>query len=298
MDLTLIIYVMLILLGIYIALLLFCPRDAIVMAFGIKNGGYRKEHKNMNHVGKGTHTNDEFDRYFGSYDLLGNRSGGSNSGQKEFEARFLDVDIDELRKKLIDIGAKKIHDQRKLRRCAYDLALTEDPAKKRRGYVRVRDEGDIVTMTVKTYEPGSKHANEYEVSINEDFDDGNKFIDAIGLEKKAYQETYREKWSIGDCNEIAIDTIPGLPTYVEIDCKSEGRVFDVAAKLGFKKEDAHYSAFAKTYEEVYGIDQDIINNHTPILTFETVGEKLGPLVKKNREKFDKTVAAQVAEYVK
>ena len=38
--------------------------------------------------------------------------------------------------------------------------------------------------------------------------------------RKAYQETLREKWSLGECLEIAIDTIPGIPTYVELECKS------------------------------------------------------------------------------
>ena len=41
---------------------------------------------------------------------------------------------------------------------------------------------------------------------------------------KSYHETLREKWSINGCPEIAIDTLPGIPTYVELDCKNEKEI--------------------------------------------------------------------------
>lgn len=214
-----------------------------------------------------------------------------HSGNKEFEAKFLNIDRQKLRSKLEGIGAVKIHDDRLFRRTAYNIPEVK-------GFARVRDEGDNVTMTVKVYPPDSKYPQEYEVSINEDFETGRRFMEALNLKQKAYQETYREKWAVDDCNEVVMDNIPGLPTYAEIDCKSEERVFDVAEKLGYKKEDAHYGSFALTFEEVYGIPQKIVNEETPELTFENAEEALGPHVVKDKEKFRETIAAQRKIYSK
>src|ERR1700689_3441192 len=61
----------------------------------------------------------------------------------EIEARFLNVDPDDIRKKLIEIGAKQVYEDRAFRRTAYALENS---------YARVRDEGDgQITMTVKKY---------------------------------------------------------------------------------------------------------------------------------------------------
>ena len=40
---------------------------------------------------------------------------------------------------------------------------------------------------------------------------------------KAFQETYREKWSlpIKGVHEITFDTWPGLPVWMEIDCSNK-----------------------------------------------------------------------------
>ena len=62
------------------------------------------------------------------------------------------------------------------------------------GFVRIRDEGDKVTMTTKVFE-NIKFPQEHEVTIGESFDQGLKFLRSIGLEEKSYQETIREKWS-------------------------------------------------------------------------------------------------------
>jgi len=61
-------------------------------------------------------------------------------------------------------------------------------------------------MTVKVYK-NKDFPEEYEVSIKEDFEKGKSFLDALNLKMKAYQETYREKWSlpIKGVHEITID---------------------------------------------------------------------------------------------
>lgn len=236
---------------------------------------------------------DAWDRYYGYGELLHEKRGGGSG--VEYEAKFLDVDVNALRAKLREIGAESVHEDRDIRRAVYKLADSDA-----KGFARVRDEGDSVTMTSKIYDDKSPYPVETEITIKDDFAAGKKFLDSLMIQQKAYQETRREKWRLPDsqCNEIAIDTIPGIPTYVEIDCKSEDEVKRVAALLGFDFKDAHFGSFARTYDELYGMDQKIINDKTPIIDFATAEEKLGPLVTKNREKFIETVRAQAEKFGK
>ena len=105
---------------------------------------------------------------------------------KEYEAKFLDIDVLEMRKKLKKIGAKKTHKSIKLVRSVFDLCDS-----KVRGFARVRKEEDGVTMTSKIYN-NPDFPDEYEVKINEDFEKGREFLKSLNLKEKAYQESYRE----------------------------------------------------------------------------------------------------------
>jgi adenylate cyclase class IV len=194
---------------------------------------------------------------------------------KEYEAKFLDIDYKKMCKKLKEIGAKRVHKTKMFRRKVYNLCDT-----KVRGYGRVRDEGGPVTMTSKLYiDP--KFPEENEVEICGSFEDGCKFIESLGLKQKAYQQTYREKWTHKMAHEIVFDYIPGLPMYMEIDCTSEEKLNHMIEKLGLDKSKMRFGAFDATYEEYYGIAKDTINNNTPSLTFKNILKEIKP--KKNKE---------------
>jgi len=193
----------------------------------------------------------------------------------EIEAKFLDIDIDEYRKLLKSKGCKRVFKLRLFRRSAFPLCdnnLT--------GYCRVRDEGDKVTLTSKTY-PTPKYAEENEISINESFEDGVKFYKSLGLKEKAYQESYREKWKHPLANEITIDIIPGLPAYTEIETNKEKDLNKLINILELDKSKMRFGAFDITFQEYYDIDPSIINTKTPFLTFKNVINELKP--KKNFE---------------
>jgi adenylate cyclase class IV len=204
-------------------------------------------------------------------------------GAKEIEARFLDIDADKLREAIKKNGGKKVHDERKLRRNVYRL-------KDRKGFARVRDEGDV-TMTVKIYPDGegTKFPEEYEIVTTSSFDDASEFMGAM-LDKKSYHETYREKWGMPGVNEVVIDKVPGLAPYCEIEADDEGALKKACKKLGLNWDEAHYGAYGKTFEEEYDVPVKWFNDELDELTFETVGEKVGPMVKKNKEKFEAAVA--------
>ena len=198
---------------------------------------------------------------------------------KEFEAKFLNIDITDIKKKLRENGAKKIHDPLKFYRLIFKRC--EEKGDKP-GFVRIRDEGKKITMTTKIFND-KNFPEEHELTINESFEKGCEFLRAIGIEEKSYQETMREKWSHPLAHEITFDIVPGLPIYMEIDCTSEANLNKLVSLLDLDKTHMKYGSFDKTYTEYYDIPSDNIIHKTPSLTFKDVGTQINP--NKNAELF-------------
>jgi len=191
---------------------------------------------------------------------------------KEYEAKFLNIDVDSIKRKLRDNGAKQVHGPVKFYRVIFDRCKEKGDNP---GFVRVRNEGNKITMTTKIFND-KKFPEECEVSINESFEKGCEFLKAIGIEEKSYQETIREKWSHDLAHEITFDIVPGLPIYMEIDCTSEANLNKLVSLLELDKTNMKYGSFDKTYTEYYDIPSDNIIHKTPSLTFKDVGTQIKP----------------------
>jgi len=196
----------------------------------------------------------------------------------EIEAKFMEVNIEDLRKKIKENGGKIVHKMVMYKRYVFNL---HNP--KEKGYIRTRDENGRITITLKKYPANSKFAQEYEVLLDENLtiDDAKEFLLAQGYKIKAYQETLREKWSIKGCPEIAIDTLPGIPTYVELECVNENEIKKLSKLLGFDMKDAHYGPYVNQYIDYYNINID--NNNYPMLTFKNIDKQLNPSTKSKKD---------------
>ncbi len=178
----------------------------------------------------------------------------------EIEATFYDIDKDEIRAKLKDLGAKLIYPEFLMRRKVYNTG--------RGSFARVRQEGNGVVMTYKSYTDDTVITGCKEVNVKvDDYDAANLFMRGIGMKLKADQDSYRELWEL-DGVEITIDTWPWIPTYIEVEGPSEDAVWAVSGKLGYLKEDAHFGSVDRVYNHYYGVDMDIVNNGTPVINFE------------------------------
>lgn len=179
----------------------------------------------------------------------------------EIEAQFLDINKDELRKKLKEIGAELKKPEVLMRRVVFDLGAHK--------YVRVRDEGNNkIVMTYKNVENEKSILGTKEVNVViDDYENGITLLKACGLTPKAEQESYRETWVL-DGAEICIDTWPWIPTFVEVEGSSEALVWETAKKLGLKREKAKFGSVDTTYQHYYGVDTDIVNLHTPKILFK------------------------------
>lgn len=164
----------------------------------------------------------------------------------EFEAKFLDVDIAAMRETLLAAGAVCQKSMRLMRRVTIDTA----ELKAKNAFVRVRDEGDRVTMTYKQFDAlAVDGAKEHEIVVS-DFDEAVGLLAAAGLPQRSFQESRRETWMC-DGVEIVIDEWPWLAPYCEVEASSEGKVRDCAEKLGFDWSEAVFGDVMAAYRAQY-----------------------------------------------
>jgi adenylate cyclase class 2 len=165
----------------------------------------------------------------------------------EIEVKFTGIDLDGMRRKLTELGATCEVPMRLMRRVAIDSDFMRTG---KDAFLRVRDEGDKVTMTYKQFDSLSLHgAKEIEVSVS-DFDDTVAILAQAGLPSHTYQETKRETWKLGDV-EIMLDEWPWLDPYIEIEADSEEAVRKAAGDLGFDWDSAVFGDVMAAYRVQY-----------------------------------------------
>lgn len=164
----------------------------------------------------------------------------------EYEAKFLDVDVEDVRDRLRQVGAKLEKPMRLMRR----VTIENEDLVAKNAYVRIRDEGDRTTMTYKQFDMLSLDgAKEHEIVVSS-FDDAVALLGAAGLPHQSFQESKRETWNWNDV-EIVIDEWPWLKPYIEIESSSGERVKDFAEKLGYVWDDAVFGDVMVAYRAEY-----------------------------------------------
>jgi len=181
----------------------------------------------------------------------------------EYEATYINVDKDEIRKRLKKAGALLVRSEYLQKRIPFNLPKEKHEKSK---FVRVRDEGDKITLSYKFFD-GDKIENQKEIClIVNDFDEAVNLLKEIGCEPKSYQETKRELWKL-DNVEIMIDEWPFLEPFVEVEGNSEEEVKKVSKQLGFNYEDALFCPTTKIYQMKYDVTEEIVNS-APQIIFE------------------------------
>jgi len=182
----------------------------------------------------------------------------------EYEAVFTNIEPDAFRTVLADAGADLVRAEYMQKRSAFNLP---DGVVTHKGWARVRDEGDKITMSVKSIEGEGIESQKESCVTVDSFKQAESLLTQLGCDKKAYQETKRELWML-DGVEVTIDTWPFLEPFVEVEGSSEAVVKAVAEKLGFEWATAKFCAVDTLYSEKYDISTDQINNHTPEILFD------------------------------
>lgn len=183
--------------------------------------------------------------------------------QTEVEAKFPDIDKEALRAALKDAGAKLEYPERSMRRKNFDYE--DRRLEKVGGWLRVRDEGDKVTFTYKHLGDRTLHGTKEVEVVVSDFEKTCELLAAIGLMNKAYQETKREKWKLGE-SEITIDTWPWIPSFVEIEAQDETSLKEIVQKLNLDWSKAMHGSVETVYQMHYDFTEEEIDGW-PEITF-------------------------------
>lgn len=181
----------------------------------------------------------------------------------EYEATFININKDDCRERLRKIGAKLVKPEFLQKRVVFNLPKGHEIEG---GWLRVRDEGDKITMSLKAV-TGDKIENQMEICLKVDnFQNAVDLLQKIGCRKKAYQESKRELWMLGNV-EICIDEWPFLEPFLEIESDSEEKVKETAKILGFDYSKAMFCSTGTIYSKKYGLPEDVFNNQVPEIIF-------------------------------
>ncbi len=173
----------------------------------------------------------------------------------EYEATFPNIEKDDVRKRLKAAGAILVRPEYVQKRIPFWLPNKENAEN---SWLRVRDEGDRVTLSLKTIN-GENIENQKELCLEvNSFDDAVELLESIGCGRKSYQETKRELWTL-DGVEVTIDEWPFLDPFVEVEGKDEESVKNVSKKIGFDYGTALFCSVGNLYVQKYDIRPDKIN---------------------------------------
>lgn len=176
----------------------------------------------------------------------------------EYEVRVLEIDKENLIKKLENLGAKKIADFDYKRRIYNFNPISPNK------WIRLRTDGKRTTLTIKKLESleidGTK---EMEVEVS-DFEETNNMLNELGYKAHTYQENKRTRYLLNDV-ELDIDSWPYIPTYLEIEGKDKNSVKSMIKLLGIDEEKVTSIDVQGVFRTFYNIE---ISN-VPVVSFDS-----------------------------
>ena len=121
-------------------------------------------------------------------------------------------------------------------------------------WIRVRQTNDKTTIAVKHIladnGTGIQQMQETEIEVPS-IKEANGLLEALGYSYKSYQEKERITYVL-EGYELDIDTWPGIPTYVEVEGKSETDLENILNKLDYSMKDTVSCTADEIYEK-YGL---------------------------------------------
>jgi len=162
---------------------------------------------------------------------------------KEIETRIIDIDVQEMRKKLLDINAVKVKQENQINNI-YDFS--DKRLLNNKGYARIRTVRDELTNSTIHYITTKKLISQEKYKVMDEHESEIKdeaaargIFEALGLvliqSIKKYRESYRYKNTLIeiDINEKAFCPFP----YIEIESENESEILEVVKLLGYNLED-------------------------------------------------------------
>jgi len=136
------------------------------------------------------------------------------------------------------------------------LKIIEDTGNRFFKWIRLRQDGEIVEITIKYIYSNKANYNIDEVKEIEiktdNFEMANKLIEEMGYYRKKLAEKQRDSYSYQGM-DIEIDEWPLLEPYIEIEGNNIDKIYELANLLGYSKEQTRVMNTEDVYLEK-GID--------------------------------------------
>jgi adenylate cyclase, class 2 len=167
---------------------------------------------------------------------------------KEIEVKILEIDPEEIVKKLKGLGAEKI-ESGLIHITAFDFP--DDRLRNKGSYVRVRTFGHRTELVLKQpiERKDFKIMEEIETNVD-DYDATVKLFHTLGMKVFARQEKYRASYRIGR-TRFELDKYPDIPWMMEVEAPTKEDVKKGLELLGFNMGQANPKSSREIFES-YG----------------------------------------------
>lgn len=154
---------------------------------------------------------------------------------KEIEVKILEINVEEVEKKLKEMGAEKVFED-KVVSVYFDFSdkLLEKEGK----ILRLRQKGDKVILTYKELisQEEAKIMDEYELIVS-DFETIKRIFEGLGLFPLYEFNKHRTTYKLNNTN-FEIDKYPDIPAFLEIEAPNLETINKYISEFGFSREEA------------------------------------------------------------
>lgn len=164
---------------------------------------------------------------------------------KEYETQVLDINAEDIKNKLRELGAEECSEVLQ-KRWVFDIDSDADE------WLRLRKVNEKTTLTYKNKKGigiGDTEEIEFEV---EDFEKAAQLLSKLKWAGEYYQENKRHKFLLNDI-EFTLDKWPKIPVFLEVEAKTEEKVNKGLTLLGLQGRDVGHIGLLKIYKK-YGIE--------------------------------------------
>lgn len=168
---------------------------------------------------------------------------------KEIEIKFLEINVEDVKKRLIECGAEDLGDDLISETVFYDKNMDWPKENK---FVRIRSTKNGSKLT---YKHSDETTIDGTVEIEFGIDNVGKtksFLEVLGLVDFREQEKKRHSFRFGEVM-ADIDTWPGIPTYLELEGPSEEALKSASDALGFDWSKRQIGTAGRVIQEVYNV---------------------------------------------
>lgn len=152
---------------------------------------------------------------------------------KEIEVKILEIDEEEVKKRLLDLGAEKTFEGEIE---VYRIDFDDDRLDKSGEFLRVRKVGDQTELCFKGKKEESRFKVREEIEVNTScLPTTIKIFEKLGFKNIFDGKKLRTSYKLEDV-KFEIDKYPEIPVFLEIEAPTEEDVKEYVQKLGYTME--------------------------------------------------------------